>query len=470
MMQEHGLLQMWEEMALPRLALAFKLAVGPAKALIAFLAVVLICAGGYAMDFCSHTVVVSPNRMVPKGLFGGDSAAYIHGTELASYLQHPSHTEWFIESNTGKCAGQGVFSTLWHFWTDRITDSTVIFYKALFKFESPAQNNQGTETAGVVYRIWQNIILCFRSIMWAFQYHTIYSLVFSLYSFVILCVVGGAICRCAALECANNEKPGIFEAMEFVREKFYSLLSAPLIPALGMALFAMILVVFGLLVNFVPWIGELTLGLLLPLLLVAGSLITLLLAASLSGTGLMFPAIAYEGTTGLDAIGRSISYVLNKPVWMMFYLVVQTLLGTFFYLVMRGLLFAVLWVTYHSIRLGIYQPASGPSKLERIWAEPSLFYLLNAPAGPANWSETVASVMIGILMLGITALIAAMVISYIFSGMTIIYALMRKKVDKVPIQRVWICLEFASGREEGSVTSVTEIRAGRRSTDRAVQF
>ncbi|MGH2272002.1 hypothetical protein ACQ9LF_09405 [Anaerohalosphaeraceae bacterium U12dextr] len=468
MMQEPGLLQMWEEMALPRLAMAFKLAVGPAKVLIAFLAVVLICAGGFAMDCCSHSVVVSPKRQVPKGLFGGDSAAYIQETELASYLQHPSRAEGFIRENMGKCSGQGVFSTLWHFWTDRITDSTLIFYKALFKFESPSPYAQQAGTAGVAYRIWQNITLCFRSVAWAFQYHTVYSILFCTYVFVILCVAGGAICRCAALECANNEKPGVFESLEFVGDKLFSLISAPLIPAMLMGGFALILILFGLAVNFLPWIGELALGLLLPFLLVAGVLLALLLAASLSGTGLMFPAIAYEGTTGLDAIGRSISYVLNKPVWMLFYLVVQTLLGTFFYLVMRGVLFVVLWVTYHSIRLGIYQPEHGPSKLERIWAEPSLFYLLNAPAGPANWSEKIASVMIGVLMLGITALIAAMVISYIFSSMTIIYSLMRRKVDKVPIQKVWISLEFPSDQEFQMPPSPTETRAGRRATDRLI--
>jgi hypothetical protein len=204
------------------------------------------------------------------------------------------------------------------------------------------------------------------------------------------------------------------------------------------------LIVCGLAVNFIPWAGELLLAILLPILLFAGFLITLLLVASLSGTGLMFPAIAYEGATGLDAIGRSISYVLNKPIWMLYYLIVQTFLGTFFYLVMRGLLFAVLWVTYHSIRLGIYQPQSGPSKLERIWAEPSLFYLLSAPADPLSWSERIASMLIGILMLGITTLIAAMVVSYVFSGLTIIYALMRKKVDKTPIRKVWVHLTFNS--------------------------
>jgi hypothetical protein len=50
--------------------------------------------------------------------------------------------------------------------------------------------------------------------------------------------------------------------------------------------------------------------------------------------------------------------------------------------------------------------------------------------------------MIGILMLGITMLIAAMVVSYAFSSLTVIYALMRKKVDKTPIRKIWVHLAF----------------------------
>jgi hypothetical protein len=440
MSQQRTLGQLWEDMALPRLAYAFKLAVGPTKVLIAFLAVVLIFAGGIAMDMCSHSVTVSPNRKVPRGLFGGDTSAYIQGTELESYLKYPGHTDWFIQANQNQCQGQGVFSTLWHFWTGRFNDTTVILFKAIFRFESPVLPNGDIASAGIVYQVWLNLKLCFYSLMWALRYHAMYSLIFLTYSFVILCTAGGAICRCAALEFASNEKPGLFEAFEFAREKFRSLISAPLIPSFFMGVFSLILIAIGLFVN-IPWAGEFILAILLPVLLPIGFVLTLLLAISMAGTGLMFPAIAYEGTSGLDAIGRSICYVLTKPVWMVFYLLAQTLLGTFFYLVMRGLLFAVLWVTYHSIQLGVWRSAGAPGKLERIWAEPSLFSLLGAAAGPTNLSEQVAGVMVGLLMLVITALIAAIAVSFIFSSMTIIYAMMRRKVDQTPIEKIWTHIE-----------------------------
>jgi hypothetical protein len=427
-------------MALPRLTYAFKLAIGPAKVLVAFMAVTLISAGGVALDMGSHSVTISPRRNISNELFGGESSAFIKGTELEIYLQFPEHTKVFIDANQGKCRGEGVFSTLWHFWTGRFNDTTIILFKSLFKFESPVTDRDQLSSAGVAYQVWQNLKMCFRSLMWALQYHTIYSLVFLTYSFILLCAAGGAICRCAALEFAGNEKPGIFEAFEFVWGKWISLISAPLIPSLLMGVFSLILIGVGFLVN-IPWTGEFILAILLVVLLPIGLVITLLLATSIAGTGLMFPSIAYEGTTGLDAIGRSICYVLTKPVWMVFYLLVQILLGTFFYLVMRGLLFVVLWVTYHSIRMGVWQPAKGPGKLERIWAEPSLFSLLNAPAQALDGPERLAALIIGLLMLAITTLIAAMMVSFAFSSMTIIYALMRKKVDQTPVGKIWSYLK-----------------------------
>jgi hypothetical protein len=404
------------------------------------MAVTLISAGGVALDMGSHSVTISPRRNISNELFGGESSAFIKGTELEIYLQFPEHTKVFIDANQGKCRGEGVFSTLWHFWTGRFNDTTIILFKSLFKFESPVTDRDQLSSAGVAYQVWQNLKMCFRSLMWALQYHTIYSLVFLTYSFILLCAAGGAICRCAALEFAGNEKPGIFEAFEFVWGKWISLISAPLIPSLLMGVFSLILIGVGFLVN-IPWTGEFILAILLVVLLPIGLVITLLLATSIAGTGLMFPSIAYEGTTGLDAIGRSICYVLTKPVWMVFYLLVQILLGTFFYLVMRGLLFVVLWVTYHSIRMGVWQPAKGPGKLERIWAEPSLFSLLNAPAQALDGTERLAALIIGLLMLAITTLIAATMLSFAFSSMTIIYALMRKKVDQTPVGKIWSYLK-----------------------------
>lgn len=436
--QEHSVSQLWDDMALTRLSRSLKLSIGPTKVILAFLAVLLISTAGFVMDLCTRSVVVNPSRVVPRGLIGSSPASMTQGTELAVYLQIPKQTKAFIERYQGQTKGQGVFATLWDLWAGRFNDTTVRLFKSLFQFYSSGESNQSSET--VLYYVISNVLVCLRSLMWAIQFHTLYSIVFFSFSFLVMCAAGGAICRCAALEFARNEKPGLFEAFQFAGEKFLNLVGAPLIPMVFLGLFTLMLMVIGLLAN-IPWAGELLVALLLAGILLIGLLLTLLLFASSAGVGLMFPAIAYEGTTGLDAIGRSISYVFNKPLWMAYYVLVQTALGTFFYVVLRWLIFAALWITYHSIRLGIYRQEGMPSKLDRIWAEPTLFYLLAAPGQSAGWSESVAAYIISFILLGIVAVMMSCMLTFAFSSMTIIYALLRKKADKLPIDQIWVKLD-----------------------------
>ena len=56
----YSLRTIWEDLALPELAYAFRLAVGPIKLAIAFLAVTVICICGYLMDCCTRSVVLCP--------------------------------------------------------------------------------------------------------------------------------------------------------------------------------------------------------------------------------------------------------------------------------------------------------------------------------------------------------------------------------------------------------------------------
>jgi len=68
---------------------------------------------------------------------------------------------------------------------------------------------------------------------------------------------------------------------------------------------------------------------------------------------------------------------------------------------------------------------------------------------PANWSEKAASCLISFSLLFIVGLVTALVVSYFFSAITVLYALMRKKVDKVPITQVEVSLESYRGDSKG---------------------
>jgi len=167
----------------------------------------------------------------------------------------------------------------------------------------------------------------------------------------------------------------------------------------------------------------------------------------LTGGWLLFPAVAYEKTTGLDAIGRAFSYVINQPLWMIFYAVAELIVGTLFYLFIRLFVFLFLRLTYALLSLGF--TGEHIEKLHRIWAKPTFFHLLQGPMKPANWSEKAASCLISFSLLFIVGLVTALVVSYFFSAITVLYALMRKKVDKVPITQVEVSLESYRGDSKG---------------------
>ena len=418
-----------EDLSLPELACGFKLAVGPTKLAIAFLAVAAICLAGYLLDRCSRSVVVHPDPTVqPYGLTGAISLT--QATELEVYLVTPGQMNDFLERYQGRMPGRGVFSTLWSFTAGRFNAAN----KQLFDL---GRSNFFSNLGHVFINLW----LCLRALVWALRFHPYYSTLFFSFSFAVLCFAGGAICRCAALEYAQNEKPGFFEAIEFAYEKYGSLVSAPLLPAVLMLAPAALVMGVGLLGG-IPWLGELLIGILFGLLVLMGLAVIGLALGTTAGGLLLFPAVAYEGTTGRDAIGRAISYVLNKPLWMLFYLFVAGVLGTFFYLLIRLVVFLVLKVVYGLLAEGMLLSSGGAAKLDRLWSGPMLFSLMGRAPGAASGSESVGAFFIYLFFLFIIGLLAAYVLSYVFCASTVVYALMRKKVDRVEADKVYILLAY----------------------------
>jgi len=68
-----------------------------------------------------------------------------------------------------------------------------------------------------------------------------------------------------------------------------------------------------------------------------------------------------------------------------------------------------------------------------------------------NWSQSIASFLIHLTVLFIVGIVVAFVISFYFSASTIIYALMRDSVDKVPIDEIYIQLDEL--RDEATASS-----------------
>jgi len=317
-----------------------------------------------------------------------------------------------------------VFSTLWNFGAAIFNGATVSLLKL--------------DIANALANIW----LCAVGLAWAIKYHTVYSIVYFIIVTIVICVFGGAICRCAALEFARGEKPGLAEAFRFSGAKLSSLLAAPFVPVGIMLLLAAMVFLLGLTGNLPGGFGELITALGLGAALLIGLLLVFLSTGTIAGAGLMLPAVAYEGSDGLDAISRSFMYVFRRPWTMLLYTLTATVWGTVSYLFARLFVFLVLIVTYVLLYLGFSCRVGGPEKLASIWPRPEFLNLIGTSAEVSmNWSQSISSFLIHLTALFIVGLVVAFVISFYFSASTIIYALMRDSVDKVPIDEIYVQLD-----------------------------
>jgi hypothetical protein len=421
--ERYSLRVIWDDLALPDLARGFKLAIGPTKMLLAFCGVLAVCTLGYLMDRCSNSVVaISQNQILSSTALQTELDIYIDGDS--------KDVKEFIKENKARSntENQGVFSTLWAFVSGR-------FHNAATQLLNLSNSNIYSNVKNALDNVW----LCIRAAGWAFRFHPLYSVIYFSASFLIFVYVGGAISRCAALEFAKAERPGLFEAAGYATHNYRSFLTAPLLPLGLVGVFAFVVILLGMIAT-IPYIGDFLMILLFGFVLLFGFLVTLMVLGTVAGGLLLFPSIAYEKTTGPDSIGRAFNYILHCPTWMFYYVLISGVFGTFFYLVLRLLIFLAIRLTYSLLLAGMVI-VNQSAKLERIWPEPKLLSFLTTPLASEVWSESASSVVIYLFMLGIVGILLSYIVSYFFSSATVIYALMRKKVDKIEAEQIFVHLE-----------------------------
>ncbi len=432
MTDEKQLLQIWEALVFTRLFQSFRMAVGPTKIITAMLAVMIVCLVGWLMDVCTEA---RPGGSRQQAILKPIILSVVDlgkAAEFEVHISEPEKTIRAIERYKQQGNGRGVFSTLWNFGAARFNGATVSLLKL--------------DIANMLAHIWLFVV----GLVWAVKYHTVYSIVYFTIVVIVICVFGGAICRCAALEFARGEKPGLTEAFRFSGAKLSSLLAAPFVPVGIILLLGSLVFFLGLMGSLPGGIGELVTALGLGFALVIALLLVFLLTGTIVGAGLMLPAVAYEGSDGLDAISRSFMYVFSRPWAMLLYTLTATVWGTVSYLFARFFAFLVLIVTYGLLYLGFSCRVGGAGKLAGLWPRPEFLSLIGpSTAAPVNWLESTASFLIHLTGLFIVGLVVAFVISFYFSASTIIYALMRKGVDNVGTDEIYIQLDEV--RDEAEV-------------------
>jgi hypothetical protein len=335
-------------------------------------------------------------------------------TELDIYLVEPDRVNYFIKTNEEiGCEHTGVFTTVWKF--------------AALRFNSAVNSLLQLN----LQQFWFDVISYCQAMKWAFKYHIIYCIFFGLIKLCVIAVAGGAICRIAALQLARGEKAGLFEALQYSGKKFTSFFAAPLIPLGIIIVIGLLISLLGLVGN-IPYIGELIMSIFMFLAILAGVLLAIITIGAIGGFNLMFPAVAYDGSDCFDAISRSMSYVYARPWRMAFYTAVALIYGAICYIFVRFFAFLLLLITHLFLEIGIFADSSSKDvdKLSALWPE-SNFGILLGPISfaNANVTESIAIVIIYIWLLIVVGLVISFVISFYFSANTIIYSLMRQRVD-----------------------------------------
>ncbi len=402
MVSEKESSKVFDDLLFPKIFKTFRMAIQPTKLIIAFLALAIICLAGWIMDF-SETVVAT------EGTQGKI-------TELDIYMTNPAQVDSYVEGFKGKSRGTGVFSTLWRF--------------AATKFQGAVDSVFAQDIPGVV----KNITDYFKAVGWALRHHPVYCIIFFVIKLAVISIAGGAICRIAALQFAGGEKPGLTEALRFSTKRFTSFFTAPLVPVGIIIFIGLFIFLLGLIGN-IPGAGELIMGIFGLLALIAGALIAVVLIGAFAGFNLMFPAVAYDGSDCFDAISRSFSYVYAKPWRMGFYTAIGAIYGAICYTFVRIFAFLLLWVTHLALQVGVL---GDNSKLTAIWQEPSFRDLLVPPNwGALNWPQYIAAFLIYLCSSAVVGLLVSFIISFYFSANTIIYSLMRNKVDNTALEDIY---------------------------------
>ena len=409
--------RLFDDLLFPKIFRTFRVAIQPTKLIIAFLAVAVICLAGWVMDL-SRTVVV--------GTYGPNKV-----TELDIYMNRlddpgaatQAHIDKYKDHDKGERAG--AFSTLWHFGSS--------------KFHTALKELFDLNLASVA----QNIADYFRAVGWALKYHYVYCLIFVAIELAVISIAGGALCRIAALQFAQGEKPGLSEAIRFSLKRFTSFFTAPLAPIVIMIFTGLFIFLLGLAGN-IPHAGELIVVLGMPVALISGALTAIILIGAVAGFGLMFPAVAYDGSDCFDSISRSFSYVYAQPARMACYTAIAAVYGAICYMFVRFFAFLMLWITHCFLQLGVWVDSNteGVDKLTAIWPKPEFMNLLgSSDPMPTTWTtESLATRLVYLLVLIVVGLMVSFIISFYFSANTVIYSLMRKRVDNTALDDV--CTHF----------------------------
>jgi len=413
------------ELLFPNIFKTFRIAMQPARLMTAFLALAFIFSTGWLMDL-RKTVVVSGKLSTADLRSSTLNGSRTWPTELHCFVTYPDRMDNYLKVYKERTKPQrlGVFKVFSNFCVVNFNEGTLAFVQLNFNKTIQAITN------------------CFLACVWVLEYHTIYGVIFLLVSFVALSLAGGAICKGAAVHFARDERLGLGVCISFAFRRWIPLVFASTAPLVLAALLGFVIVsLLGLMTN-IPYAGEIILAIFFFLVLICGAMLAYAAIWGLGGFSLMYSAVAYEKTDTFDAMCRGYSYVSARPWRLAIYTILAGFYGGICYLFVRFFAFLMLVLSRWFLDFGLWvqsQKGSQIEKIDAIWPKPEYFNFFGIAADFSKpLTQKIACGVVQLEVLAVSGLVMAFVLSFYFSAGAIIYCLLRKKIDNIPLDSVFI--------------------------------
>lgn len=301
-------------------------------------------------------------------------------------------------------------------------------------------------------------------------WNSVYFLLAILIMAAVWAFFGGAITRMAVVEYAQKEKISLGEAVRYTCQRYLSYLMAPLFPLAFVFGLAVLMILFGL-VHLIPVVGDLWDGLLLPVVLGMGLLMGCLLVGLVSWP-MMTAHVSAEGSDPYEAFSRTYGYIYSAPwhyVWYGLVAIVYGAVLTFVVGFMGSLMVhlskwglsqtpGVQRLNRDPAYLFVYAPQSfewrtlllsgsfvdGQPLVEQGKINQKAYNILvdkdPTYVGKARmeWYNKVGAFLVMIWLYLVFLLILGFGYSYFWTSSSLIFLLMRQKVDDVDLDEVYM--------------------------------
>lgn len=270
----------------------------------------------------------------------------------------------------------------------------------------------------------------------------LYLLLVTFWTLATWAFFGGAITRLAAVQLAGKDRPGLVETLRFVAARYLSYLAAPVVPLIFVALIVILFILYGLVLHIWPFVGDVVDSVAYPILVLLGFAQAILLVG-LVGYPLMYATVSAEGSDTFDALSRSYNYVFQSPWNYIWYSLVAILYGAIlvFFVVFMGSL--IVYLTKWSLSFTPGTHTAFPSRrVDNLFVyAPESFHwrelLVTEPPDP-TWYNAISTFCVTIWVTIIFLLMIGFAYSYYFSAFTMVYLLMRRKVDDTELDEVYL--------------------------------